>query len=115
MPFGLTNTPIAFMDLMNLVFRLYLSQFIIVFNEDILIYSRSLKEQETHLRIALQTLLLYSEFWLFEVVFLGHMVSLACIFVDQTKVEVVLKLEKPRAASKIWSFLSLGGYYQWFK
>lgn len=49
MPFGLTNTPIAFMDLMNLVFRLYLSQFIIVFNEDILIYSRSLEEQETHL------------------------------------------------------------------
>ena len=99
MPFGLTNAPTAFMDLMNQVFQPYLDQFVIVFVDDILIYSRSKEEHETHLRTALQTLRdhrLYAklskcEFWLSEVVFLGHVVSAAGIAVDLAKVEGVLR------------------------
>src|SRR3954463_13231406 len=83
MPFGLMNAPAAFMDLMNRVFSDYLDQFIIVFVDDIIIYSASEADYERHLRIALQTLRehrLYAkfskcEFWLPEVKFLGHVVS----------------------------------------
>ena len=83
MPFGLTNAPAAFMDLMNKVFHPYLDQFVIVFIDDILVYSRNAEEYAYHLRIVLQTLKnrkLYAKFskcrfWLNEVVFLGHVVS----------------------------------------
>ena len=83
MPFGLTNAPAAFMDLMHRVFRSYLDQFVIVFIDDILIYSRTPEEHERHLMIVLQTLRehkLYAkmskcEFWMKEVKFLGHVVS----------------------------------------
>ena len=82
MPFGLTNAPAAFMDLMNRVFHPYLDQFVIVFIDDILVYSRNAEEHVVHLRIVLQTLRgkqLYAkffkcEFWLNEVVFLGHVI-----------------------------------------
>ena len=83
MPFGLTNAPAAFMDLMHWVFRLYLDQLVIVFIDDILIYSRTPEEHERHLTIVLQTLKehkLYakmskSESWMHEVKFLGHVLS----------------------------------------
>ena len=82
MPFGLTNAPTAFMDLMNGVFQPYLDQFVVVFVDDILIYSQSEVEHDDHLRIILQLLRdhqLYAklskcEFWLAEVCFLGHVV-----------------------------------------
>ena len=85
MPFGLTNAPAAFMDLMNRVFQLYLDKFVIVFIDDILVYSKTKSDHEQHLRIVLQTLRdkqLYAklskcEFWLSEVTFLGHVVSAA--------------------------------------
>ena len=84
MPFGLTNAPAEFMDLMHRVFQPYLDQFVVVFVDDILIYSKSEEEHKGHLRIVLQTLRdhwLYAkfskcEFWLIEVRFLGHVVSL---------------------------------------
>ena len=83
MPFGLTNAPVAFMDLMNRVFRPYLDQFVVVFIDDILVYSRDEQEHEQHLKIVLQTLrkkksyakLSKCDFWLKEVSFLGHIVS----------------------------------------
>ena len=83
MPFGLTNAPVAFMDLMNTVFHPYLDRFVIVFIDDILVYSKNVDEHARHLRIVLQTLKdreLYAkfskcEFWLNEVVFLGHVIS----------------------------------------
>ena len=83
MPFGLTNAPAAFMDLMNRVFSPYLDRFVIVFIDDILVYSRIEKEHAKHLRIILRTLeksQLFAkfskcEFWLDKVGFLGHVIS----------------------------------------
>ena len=122
MPFGLTNAPAAFMDLMHRVFRPYLDQFIIVFIDDILVYSGSVEEHEVHLGIALQILRenqLYAklskcEFWLPEVKFLGHVVSKEGVAVDPAKVETVLDWRQPRNVSEIRSFLGLAGYYRRF-
>ncbi|KAL5853171.1 hypothetical protein ACOSQ3_008289 [Xanthoceras sorbifolium] len=94
MPFGLTNAPAAFMDLMNRTFRPYLDQFVVVFIDDILIYSQSPEEHDRHLRIVLQTLRekkLYAkfskcEFWLNEIAFLGHVVSADGIKADPKKI-----------------------------
>jgi hypothetical protein len=122
MPFGLTNAPAMFMDLMNRVFRPYLDQYVVVFIDDILVYSNSHLEHEQHLRVVLQTLRenqLYAkldkcEFWLKEVVFLGHVISAEGIFVDPRKVDAVLKWERPTNVKEIRSFLGLAGYYQRF-
>ena len=122
MPFGLTNAPAAFMDLMNRVFQPYLDQFVVVFVDDILIYSKSEVENEDHLRIVLQLLRdhqLYAkfskcEFWLTEVGFLGHVVSTSSVSVDPRKVEVVMSWEKPKSVFEIRSFLGLAGYYRRF-
>ncbi|KAL4318940.1 hypothetical protein GQ457_18G015780 [Hibiscus cannabinus] len=107
MPFGLTNAPVAFMDLMNRVFHEYLDQFVVVFIDEILVYSRTEEDHDRHLRLVLQTLLenqLYAklskcEFWIREVVFLGHVVSSKGIRVDPKKIR---------------SFLRLAGYYRRF-
>ena len=122
MPFGLTNAPAAFMALMNRVFQSYLDQFVIVFIDDILVYSKTAEEHEQHLRIVLQTLRekqLYAkfskcEFWLDQVVFLGHVISSRGIEVDPKKIEAVLKWEAPTNVSEIRSFLGLAGYYRRF-
>ena len=98
MPFGLTNSSAAFMDLMNSVFHEYLDCFVIVFSDDILIFSKSMEEHEEHLRIVFQILRekkLYAkfkkcEFCLDQVVFLGHVISKAGISIDPSKVEVVV-------------------------
>ena len=98
MPFGLTNAPTAFMDLMNRVFHLYLDQFVVVFIDDILVYSKDALEHEHHLRIALQILrenklfekLSKCDFWLKEVSFLGHIVSTEGIRVDLVKIQAVM-------------------------
>ena len=83
MPFGLTNAPAAFIDLMNRVFHPYLDRFVVVFIDDILVYSKDTQEHEQHLKIVLQILrekklfakLSKCDFWLKEVSFLGHIVS----------------------------------------
>ena len=93
MPFGLTNAPAAFMDMMNRVFRSFLDRFVIVFIDDILVYSKSEEEHARHLRFVLQTLRdhqLYvkfskCKFWLNKVAFLGHVVSKDGIQVDSKK------------------------------
>ena len=122
MPFGLTNAPAVFMALMNKVFQSYLDKFVIVFIDDILIYSRNKSEHEQHLRTVLQTLRekqLYAkfskcEFWLDQVVFLGHVVSAKGIKVDPTKIEAVVKWDPPRNVTEVRSFLGLAGYYRRF-
>ncbi|KAA0032380.1 ty3-gypsy retrotransposon protein [Cucumis melo var. makuwa] len=97
MSFGLTNAPAVFIDLMNRVFREFLNTFVIVFIDDIMIYSKTEAEHEEHLRMVLQTLRdnkLYAkfskcEFWLKQVSFLGHVVSKAGVSVDPAKIEAV--------------------------
>ncbi|KAA0066186.1 hypothetical protein E5676_scaffold790G001080 [Cucumis melo var. makuwa] len=108
MPFGLTNAPTVFMDLMNRIFHQYLDQFVIVFIDDILVYSVDREAHEEHLRIVLQTLRdkqLYAkfskcEFWLEQVVFLGHVVSGKGVSVDPQKVEAVVNWERPTSATE---------------
>ncbi|KAA3460519.1 DNA/RNA polymerases superfamily protein [Gossypium australe] len=122
MPFGLTNAPAAFMDMMNRVFQQYLDQFVVVFIDDILVYSRTEEEHDAHLRVVLQILRekqLYAkfskcEFWLREVTFLGHVVSAEGIRVDPRKIEAVLDWKPPRSVAEIRSFLGLAGYYRRF-
>ncbi|KAE8715075.1 hypothetical protein F3Y22_tig00110187pilonHSYRG00520 [Hibiscus syriacus] len=97
MPFGLTNAPIAFTDLMNRVFRSYLDQFVVVFIDDILVYSRTETEHDEHLKIVLRTLRehrLYAklskcEFWLQEVSFLGHIIFERGIQIDPSKIKAI--------------------------
>jgi len=122
MSFGLTNAPAAFMDLMNNVCRPYLDVFVIVFIDDILVYSRSEAENAGHLRIVLQTLQdhkLYAklskcEFWLNSVAFLGHVISDEGISVDTQKIDAVKNWPKPTTPSEVRSFLGLAGYYRRF-
>ncbi|KAL0534293.1 hypothetical protein IC582_028582 [Cucumis melo] len=122
MSFGLTNAPTVFMDLMNRVFKEFLDTFMIVFIDDILIYSKTEVEHEEHLRMVLQTLRdnkLYAkfskfEFWLKQVFFLGHVVSKAGVSVDPAKIEVVTSWPRPSTVSEVRSFLGLAGYYRRF-
>ena len=122
MPFGLTKAPAAFMDLMNRVFRRYLDKFVIVFIDDILIYSKTAGLHQKHLHAILRTLQesqLYAkfskcEFWLDSVKFLGHVVSGDGVNVDPDKIEAVLNWSKPTSVTEGRSFLGLAGYYQRF-
>ncbi|KAI3523729.1 hypothetical protein L1887_02080 [Cichorium endivia] len=122
MPFGLTNAPAVFMDLMNRVCRPYLDKFVIVFIDDILIYSRSKEDHERHLSQILGLLKeekLYAklskcEFWIREVRFLGHVIGEKGIHVDPAKVEAIKKWEAPKTPTEIRQFLGLAGYYRRF-
>ena len=122
MPFRFTNAPTAFMDLLSRVFRPYLDQFVVVLIDDILVYSRDEQEHEQHLKIVLQTLRenkLYAklskcDFWLKEVSFLGHIVSVKGIRVDPAKIEAMVNWKLPRSVTEVRSFLDLAGYYRRF-
>ena len=122
LPFELTNAPAAFMDMMNRIFRSYLDRFVIVFIDDVLIYSKSQTKYEEHLRTVLQTLRdhkLYAklskcEFWLQEIGFLEHMVCKEGIWMDPKKIEAVSNWPRPMNVIEIQSFLGLAGYYRKF-
>jgi hypothetical protein len=122
MSFGLTNAPTYFMYSMNKVFMEFLDKFVVVFIDDILIYSKNEEEHAEHLRLVLQKLRehkLYAkrskcEFWLKEVSFLGHVVSNGGIAVDPSKVNDVLSWKPPTDVTKIRSFPGLAGYYRRF-
>ena len=115
MSFGLTNAPAHFMYLMNSVFMPELDKFVVVFIDDILIYSKNEEEHAEHLRIVLQRLRehkLYAkfnkcDFWLKEVQFLGHIVSEKGISVDPSKIQDVLNWKAPTSVPEIQSFLGL--------
>jgi hypothetical protein len=122
MSFGLTNAPAYFMYLMNKVFMEYLDKFVVVFINDILVYSRSEEEHKEHLRLALQKLrenrlfakLSKCEFWMKRVAFLRHVISKGGISVDPCKVQDVLSWSAPTSVGNIRSFLGLARYYRRF-
>ncbi|GJS90216.1 reverse transcriptase domain-containing protein [Tanacetum coccineum] len=115
MPFGLTNASAVFMDLMNHVCKSYLDKFVIVFIDDILIYSRNEKEHEEHLKTILELLKkeeLYAkfskcEFWINTVKFLSHVIDSSGIHVDPAKIEAVKNWASPTTPSEIHQFLAL--------
>jgi hypothetical protein len=119
MSFVLTNAPAYFMYLMNKVSLEYLDKFVVVFIDDILVFSRSKEEHEEHLRLLLQKLRehqLYAkfskcDFWLKEVSFLEHIITDGGIAVDPCKFRDVFNWSPPKNVPEIRSFLGLAGYY----
>nr|GEU36278.1 putative reverse transcriptase domain-containing protein [Tanacetum cinerariifolium] len=122
MPFGLTKAPAVFMDLLNRVCKPYLDKFMIVFIDDILIYSRNKEEHANHLRIILELLRkekLYAkfskcDFWISIVQFLGHLIDSQGLHADPAKIEAVKNWASPTTPIEIRQFLGLAGYYQRF-
>jgi hypothetical protein len=120
MSFGLTNAPAYFMYLMNSMFMPELDKFVVVFIDDILVYSKNEDEHTEHLHIVLQRLRdhrLYAklskcEFWLREIKFLGHTISQDGISVDPEKVQEVMNSKPPTTVRQIRSFLGFAGYYR---
>ena len=122
MSFGLTNAPAYLMYLMNSVFMPELDKFVVMFIDDILIYSENEADHEEHLRIVLSRLRehkLYAkfskcEFWLSKVPFLGHILSRDGISIDPSKVQEVMGWKALTLVHEVWSFLGLAGYYRRF-
>ncbi|CAA7046739.1 unnamed protein product [Microthlaspi erraticum] len=122
MPFGLTNAPAAFMRLMNEVFHDYLDSFVIIFIDDILIYSKTKEEHQRHLKKVLERLRgqkLYAKFskccfWKREIGFLGHRISEQGVSADSEKIEVIKEWPTPTNATEVRSFLGLAAYYRKF-
>eukprot|EP00253_Pinus_taeda_P029666 PITA_29666 len=122
LPFGLTNAPATFMCLMNSVFHQYLDKFVLIFIDDILIYSRNRKEHEEHLRIVLQTLRehqLYGkfnkcDFYKEQIQYLGHIITKEGIAVDPEKIKTIMDWPTPKDVADIRSFMGLAGYYRRF-
>jgi hypothetical protein len=122
MSFGLTNVLAYFTCLMNKVFMDYLDKFVVMFIDDILVYSRSKEEHEEHLCLVLQKLRDYKlyaklskyEFWLKQATFVGQIISKRGISMDLSKIQDVLSWNVPNSVGDIQSFLGLAGYFRRF-
>jgi len=121
-PFGVLNAPGIFMDLMNRVFSPYLDQFVVVFLDDILVYSKNEEDHAKYLKAVLETMRrekLYAKlskchFWMKSVSFLGHVISEEGVAVDPSKVQSVKDWPIPKSVTEIRSFVGLAGYYRRF-
>eukprot|EP00253_Pinus_taeda_P008047 PITA_08047 len=122
LPFGLTNAPATFMCLMNSIFHPYLDRFVLIFIDDILIYSRTIEEHYEHLRRVLQTLRehqLYAkfskcDFFKEEIQYLGHVITKEGIAVDPEKIKAIMDWPVPKDVTDVRSFMGLAGYYRRF-
>eukprot|EP00253_Pinus_taeda_P012063 PITA_12063 len=122
LPFGLTNAPVTFMCLMNSVFHKYLDKFVLIFIDNILIYSQNIKEHEEHLRLVLQMLWehqLYAkynkcDFYKEQNQYLGHIITREGIAVDPEKIRTIMEWPIPKDGADIRSFMGLAGYYKRF-
>jgi hypothetical protein len=121
-PFGLTNAPTTFMCLMNSILNKYLDKFVLVFIDDILIYSKTKEEHEEHLILVLQVLRehqLYAkynkcDFFQKQIQYLGHVISEDGVAVDPEKIKAIMDWPTPRNVSEVRSFMGLAGYYRRF-
>nr|GEU96101.1 putative reverse transcriptase domain-containing protein [Tanacetum cinerariifolium] len=122
MPFGLTNAPAVFMDLINRVCKPYLNKFVIVFIDDILVYSKDIEEHEKHLKIILELFkkerlyakFLKCDFWLDSIQFLGHVIDCSGVHVDPAKIEAIKSWAALMTPTEVRQFLGLVGYYRRF-
>jgi hypothetical protein len=122
MPFGLTNAPSTFMRLMNEVLRAFIGHFVVVYFDDILIYSKSVEEHLEHLRVvfyALRAARLFGNiakctFCTDRVAFLGYVVTAQGIKVNPAKIEAILSWPQPKTVTQVRSFLGLTGFYRRF-
>ena len=120
MPFGLTNAPTTFQSLMNDLFHPYLREFILVFFDDILVYSKSWEDQLTHLQIVLHILSTNSlfardskcRFTVLQANYLGHITLEQGVSIDPTKIQAIIEWPTPTTTKGVRGFLSLVGYYQ---
>ncbi|HJS83264.1 MAG TPA: reverse transcriptase domain-containing protein, partial [Nitrososphaera sp.] len=122
LPFGLTNAPATFMHLMQKTFHPYLDKFVIIYLDDILVYSRSVEDHEQHLRTVLQVLREHRLFGKFskcsffqsEIEFLGHVVSSNGVYMEKKKMQDIQEWPSPKSVQEVRSFLGLAGFYRKF-
>nr|KYP38538.1 Retrovirus-related Pol polyprotein from transposon 297 family [Cajanus cajan] len=122
MPFGLTNAPFTFQSTMNKVFQPYIRNFVAIFFDDILIYSKSMEDHISHLTLVLDTLRTHKlfanlskcEFCQESINYLGHVVSAQGVQVDTQKIDAVINWPLPQNITQLRGFLGLTGYYRHF-
>jgi hypothetical protein len=122
MPFGLTNSPSTFMRLMNHMLRAFIGKFVVVYFDDILIYSKEIDEHISHLRQVLDVLrkeslyvnLKMCDFCMDRIVFLGYVVSSKGIKMDEAKVKAIQEWPTPKSVTKVRSFHGLASFYRRF-
>ena len=122
LPFGLTDAPATFMRLMTVIFHQFLDNFVLIFIDDILIYSKGEEEHKEHLRIVLEMLRknqIYAKFSKYdffksEIKYLGHVISTEGIAIDTKKIKIIMEWKVPQNMSDIRYFMGLASYYRWF-